>query len=102
MLQALFGKKEVIDYKELVKQGAVVVDVRSKEEFDGGHIDGAVNVPFDGIVSGLQKLGSKETVIITCCVSGGRSSLAKNMLHAAGYDTVYNGGGWQALQNNLR
>ena len=32
----LFGNKEVIDFKELVKGGAVIIDVRGKEEFDGG------------------------------------------------------------------
>lgn len=101
ILQELFGKKEEVNYKELIKQGAVVLDVRSKEEFEGGHVKGALNIPLDTLSSNLKKIGDKDTYIITCCMSGGRSSVAKNILHSAGYDNVHNGGGWHSLQNKL-
>ncbi len=97
----LFGNKEEVNYKELVKQGAVILDVRSKAEFDGGHVKGAINIPLDVLPSHTQKLGAKDTYIITCCMSGGRSGMAKNILHAAGYDNVHNGGGWHSLQGKL-
>ena len=101
ILNALFGKKEETNYKDLIKQGAIVLDVRSKEEFAGGHVKGALNIPVDVLASNLAKIGGKETYIITCCMSGGRSSMAKNILHAAGYDNVHNGGGWHSLQSKL-
>lgn len=101
MLHALFGKKEEVNYKELIKQGAIVLDVRSKEEFDGGHVKGAINIPLDVLSSNLKKLGDKDTYIIACCASGNRSGMAKNILHAAGYDNVHNGGGWHSLQSKL-
>lgn len=101
ILQTLFGKKEEVDYKELMKQGAIVLDVRSKEEFAGGHVKGALNIPVDVLGSQLTKIGSKDTYIIACCASGARSGMAKNILHTAGYTNVHNGGGWQSLQNKL-
>lgn len=101
ILNTLFGKNEEANYKELVKQGAIVLDVRSKEEFEGGHVKGAVNIPLDVLSANLQKLGGKDACVITCCMSGGRSGLAKNILHIAGYDNVHNGGGWYSLQTKL-
>lgn len=101
MLSSLFGKKEEVNYKDLVKNGAVILDVRSKAEFAGGHVKGAINIPLDVLDSNVSKLGNKDTYIIACCMSGGRSLMAKNILHAAGYDNVHNGGGWHSLQGKL-
>lgn len=98
----LFKKKEEVNYKELVKQGAVILDVRSKEEFEGGHVEGALSIPLDKLSSHFKKIGDKDTYIITCCMSGGRSSVAKSILDEAGYCNVYNGGGWHSLQSKLQ
>lgn len=98
----LFKKKEEIDYKELVKQGAIIVDVRSKEEFESGHISGAINMPLETLSSDSEKIEDKNSCVITCCMSGGRSSVAKNILHSIGYTNVYNGGGWRSLESALR
>lgn len=95
-------KKEDVDYKELIKQGAVILDVRSKNEFEGGHVKGALNIPLDTLSSNFKRIGDKDTYIITCCMSGGRSSMAKSILHGAGYDNVHNGGGWHSLQSKLQ
>ena len=100
ILQA-FSKKEDINYKELVARGAVILDVRSKEEFDGGHIKGAVNLPLDVLATVSVIASDKNTVIITCCMSGGRSSIAVSALQSLGFSNVYNGGGWKVLQEKL-
>jgi rhodanese-related sulfurtransferase len=97
---SLFKKKEEVSFKELVKQGAIILDVRSVAEFNSGHVRGAINIPLDTIPSKLTKI-DKNKIIITCCMSGGRSSVAKNILHGAGYDSVYDGGGWRTLQSEL-
>lgn len=103
MLNALFGKKEEVNYKELVKNGAIILDVRSQVEFAGGHVKGAINIPVDVLSSNLSKLGNdKNKYIITCCASGGRSGVAKQILHASGYDNVHNGGGWHTLNAKLQ
>ena len=49
-----------IDFSELIKQGAIVLDVRSKGEYQGGHIKGSINIPVDVLSSNLGKL--KKTI----------------------------------------
>ncbi len=98
ILSKLFGIKSV-DYKELVKNGAMIVDVRSQGEFKSGHIKGAVNIPLPEIASSLNKI-PKNKVIITCCASGMRSGSAKGILKSKGYD-VHNGGSWSSLNAKI-
>ena len=98
LLKKLFGGTSV-DFKTLVKEGAMIIDVRSPAEFNGGHVKGAVNIPLQAIQSSFNKI-PKNKVIITCCASGMRSGSAKSLLKAAGYD-VHNGGGWMSLKSKL-
>lgn len=101
ILKNLFGAKNSIDYKVLLTQGAVIVDVRTPGEFKSGHIDGAVNIPLDQVKSKAVELKKKGKTIITCCRSGNRSSIAKDILTAAGID-CYNGGAWNSLYNKIK
>lgn len=94
-----FGPK--VDYAELVKQGAIILDVRSKGEYQGGHIKGSINIPVDALNNNLSKL-KKDNPIITCCASGMRSASAKSILKSNGFTEVHNGGGWSSLQNKIR
>ncbi len=100
-LKSLFGGAKT-DYRQLVKDGAIILDVRSKAEYVGGHIKGSVNIPVDKLQNNLDRLKDKSTPIITCCASGMRSESAKSMLKLNGYTQVYNGGGWVTLQSNIR
>ena len=100
-IMSLLGMGAQTSFLELLKNGAVIIDVRSKGEFDGGHIDGAINIPVDQLSNNLNKLKDKDKTIITCCASGMRSAAAKSMLKANGYTNVYNGGGWSGLWNKL-
>lgn len=101
-LKKIFGIGSSINYAELVKNGAVILDVRSRGEYIGGHIKGATNISLDTLRNNLSKLKDKNQPIITCCASGMRSASAKNILKATGYTKVYNGGGWKTLQNKIR
>lgn len=92
---------EKIDFTELVKKGAIVLDVRSKGEFAGGHIKNSVNIPVDQLQNNLSKLKDKNKPIITCCASGMRSASARSILLNNGYTEVYNGGGWMSLNNKI-
>lgn len=80
----------------LRKQGAVVVDVRSREEFAAGSAPDTINIP-------LQELGGRRTEIaqnvpvVLCCASGTRSAMAAALLRRHGFGQVYNAGGWQSL-----
>ena len=99
-LSKLFGGGPKVDMKELVAKGAVIVDVRTPAEFNGGHIRGAINIPLQGIEKNLGKL-KKDQVIITCCASGMRSSSAKSILASKGFQHVHNGGGWMSLKSKI-
>jgi len=85
----------------LVKNGAIILDVRSKAEYAGGHIKGSINISVDSLSSNIDKLKDKNKPIITCCASGMRSASAKSMLKSKGYTQVYNGGGWSSLKGKL-
>ena len=93
----LFGfgnnKEKIV---EKLRDGATIVDVRTVEEYQAGHIDGAVNIPLHNLDKKLDQLRKKGS-IVTCCLSGGRSGQAADYLNANGIDTI-NGGGWRSLE----
>ena len=99
-IKSLFGLEKT-DYAALVKQGAIILDVRSKDEFKSGHIEGALNIPVQILSSNLSRLKDKKKPIITCCASGMRSASAKSILLNAGYSEVYNGGSWSGLNQKI-
>jgi len=98
VLKKLFGNK--VNFAALVASGAVIVDVRSPQEFKSGHIAGAKNIPLDAIRSKTAEIKKWNKPVITVCRSGARSGMAKSMLKTAGVD-VYNGGAWTSLQARL-
>ncbi|MCK5816077.1 MAG: rhodanese-like domain-containing protein, partial [Flavobacteriaceae bacterium] len=89
------------DFKELLKQGAVIVDVRTKQEFNQGQIKKSVNIPLESIQSELKKL-NKNKPVITCCASRIRNWSANNQLKTNGFTEVYNGGDWMVLNNKIK
>ena len=88
------------DYAQLVKDGAQIIDVRTKSEYKSGHIKGSRNIPLNELSSRLDNI-KKDKPVITCCASGMRSASAKSILKSKGYTEVYNGGGWSGLQRKL-
>lgn len=97
-LKKILGLGPKINYRELIANGAIVIDVRTKGEFSGGHVQGSVNIPLDQLSSGMKKLKDKDKVIITCCASGMRSASAKAILRSNGYKNVHNAGSWYNLK----
>jgi len=93
-----FGRSE--DLAEIYAQGAVIVDVRTPEEFAAGHIDGALNIPVNILEKSVDQLRVKNKPVITCCRSGARSGLARVTLAAAGVE-AYNGGPWDSLEKKI-
>ena len=98
LFSSIFGKSA--DFAQLVKDGAVILDVRTPGEYAGGHIKGSKNIPLQSIQQNLSKI-PKDKVIITCCASGMRSGSAKSMLLSNGFKEVHNGGGWMSLKCKL-
>jgi rhodanese-related sulfurtransferase len=102
MIKKWLGLTPPPDYAEMLRKGAVIVDVRTKNEFAGGHIRGSLNLPLQSLSEQKTKhLPNKNQIIITCCASGMRSASAKKMLQASGYTQVYNAGSWSKLQQYL-
>ena len=78
----------------MASQEVVVVDVRTQEEYDGGHIENAVLVPNESIGSEMpEALPDKEAPLLVYCRSGRRSKDAAEKLLALGYQSVYDFGG---------
>lgn len=100
-IKSLLGLGNDPNYAELLTKGAVIIDVRTKEEYQGGHIRGSVNIPLNNLNNHLSKL-DKNKPVITCCASGMRSASAKSILKSSGFKEVYNGGGWSSLQNKIK
>lgn len=72
-------------------QGALVIDVRSPEEFRSGHVPNAVNIPLGELRESLPlRVKDKNQVLLLHCLSGGRSGIAQQQLKGMGYPNVFN------------
>ena len=100
-LKNIFGFGPKVNYAELVKNGAIILDVRTTGEYQGGHIKGSINIPLQSLNSNIARI-KKDKPVITCCASGMRSATAKSILQSKGFTDVHNGGGWMSLQNKIR
>lgn len=98
-LSFLFGGNKI---KEALRAGAVVVDVRTPQEYDGGKVPESINIPVDRIAVQADRLIAMNRPIICCCASGARSGNAVKMLKAKGKKDVYNGGSWKSVYEILR
>jgi rhodanese-related sulfurtransferase len=84
-----------------IAAGAMVLDVRTPEEFAEGHLANAVNIPFEQVAEEFAKRGiAKDAPVVLYCRSGRRSGIATETLAAAGYTQTYNGGGYQILADS--
>lgn len=82
------GLISYMDAKEkIINENAILVDVRTEDEYNENHISGAINIPLDSI-SGAVSL-NQDTPIIVYCQSGNRSSQALIKLESLGYTDVY-------------
>lgn len=85
--KANFETTEAVQYKKIMQEGNyIIIDVRTKEEYDEGHIKDAINIPYDEIDENTNL--DKDKTIFVYCRSGARSSNAYNTLKNLGY-TVY-------------
>lgn len=79
------------ELKNKASQGAILVDVRSNQEYREGHLQGAINIPDFEIANRIQKeIPKKNQLIVVYCQYGGRSKDASMMMKKMGYTNVYN------------
>lgn len=79
--------------RELVKNGAKLLDVRSPAEFAGGAVPGAINVPVQVIAAQIAAVAQPSETLVIYCAAGGRSAVATQILRSMGYKDAYNLGG---------
>ncbi len=91
-IKKLFGPS--VDLAEKMKEGAIIVDVRSPGEYAGGHVKGSKNIPLGNIEAKLNTIKKWNKPVITCCASGMRSGSAASILKRNGVE-AYNAGPWQ-------
>lgn len=92
-LSRLFGLEDTADFQNLLENGAILLDVRTKGEYKQGNISNSINIPLDSLSSSLSKLKKDQTIIVVCA-SGMRSKSAVSILKKNGFSEVYNGGSW--------
>ncbi len=89
--------------RELLRRGALVVDVRNPGEFNAGHLPGAINIPLGSLRTELpQRVPDKGQVLLLHCLSGTRSGIARQQLKALGYPNVFNLGSYGRAESILR
>lgn len=84
--------KMTVENLIIQKQGTII-DVRTYEEFVGGHIENSINIPLPELTVDLQKIKELKMPLILCCASGGRSGMAQSILAKEGIE-CYNAGSW--------
>lgn len=94
-LKSMFSNTPQINYDELIKNGAVVIDVRTPMEFKQSHAKGSKNIPLQDFDKHVTSFVNKEVIVV--CRSGGRASQAVRMLKSQKI-IAYNAGAWQNLQ----
>lgn len=85
--------------EKLIKNEAVILDVRTEKEYSMGHIDGSINISLGTIRERYTELDSNKTYI-TVCSHGLRSVKVEHILKEKGFKHVYNGGAWSDLQRS--
>ena len=90
-------KRQVAHY---LKNGAVILDVRTQREWDKGHIENSKHIPLDQLHQKVEALKQLNKPFVVCCESGVRSAKAAKFLNLNNIEAT-NGGGWVRLSNKL-
>ena len=85
---------------QLIKKGAIILDVRTEKEYETGHIEGSKNISLGTIRERYTELDPNKTYI-TVCSHGLRSVKVETILKKKGFKHVYNGGAWSDLQKSF-
>ncbi len=82
----------------MIQSGALVIDVRTKEEFADGHLDGALNIEWDQFDALIAAIGDdRQREVVLYCRSGNRSGKSLTELQSRGYTHLFNATGYETL-----
>ncbi|MDX1544843.1 MAG: rhodanese-like domain-containing protein [Christiangramia sp.] len=83
--------------EKLIKENkGTIIDVRTRNEYSSGHVDGSRNIPLTELPNNLNELKELQEPLILCCASGMRSHQAQRYLQEQGFECK-NGGSWLEL-----
>ena len=88
--------------KDALRRGAIVIDVRTAQEFDQGKVPESVNIPVDRIAANAERIKGMNRPVVFCCASGMRSGNAVSIMKGKGLKEVYNGGSWYDVLKILK
>ena len=88
--------------KEALRQGAIVIDIRTAAEFDRGKVRDSINIPVDRININLKRIVQMKRPIIICSSSDSENETVIDVLKANGVKEIYNGGNWTKLWRMMR
>ncbi len=88
---------------QLLRQGALVIDVRTRGEYASGHLPGAINIELGSLVDEIaRRAPDKQQPLLLHCLSGGRSGVAQQQLKRMGYANVHNLGSYGRAERIVR
>src|SRR5579871_1570596 len=90
------------DIREAIRQGAVIIDLRTAYDYDQGHIPRSLNIPADRIKSNIDRIRDLRKPVILCSGPSGGVWEAMDVLRSAGLQQVINGGEWQSLLRKMQ
>jgi len=94
-----FGNSKV---KNALRRGAIVIDVRTPQEFDQGKVPESINIPVDRIAANSERIKIMKRPVVFCCASGMRSGNAVSIMKGKGLKEGYNGGSWYNVLKILK
>jgi phage shock protein E len=99
-LSDLFGGGSEI--KRALREGAVIIDLRTAYEYDQGHIPRSLNIPVDRIKANIGRIRDLGKPVILCCAAGSHCREGAGVLRQAGITRVHNGGSWQTVLRQVQ
>ena len=91
-----------LSVQEITQQStSVIIDVRTPEEFERGHVTSSINIPLKELFKRVEEIKSFNAPIVLCFLIGGRSEQARCYLNGRGIE-CYNGGGWMDVDGLVR
>lgn len=93
---------ESLETESAANSEVIVIDVRSKEEWDTGHVDRAIHIPHTEIAERVSEVSdNKDAKIVVYCAVGGRAGKAKAVLEELGFKNVENAGGYDDVKDRF-
>ncbi|MBL7708181.1 MAG: rhodanese-like domain-containing protein [Chitinophagaceae bacterium] len=96
MFSFLFGPGKN-SIKSALRNGAIIIDVRTVHEYDQGRIKGSINIPTDRLAASVERIRQFKKLVVFCGRNSAESSAAVRFIKKNGMKEVYDGGNWERL-----